>query len=288
LATQPATVLTATDWKAFETMIDLRIKEAEADAAMDEKLRAAVLDLYAQAKAQLAGVQADATRTEAIYRSANQAPAQTLALKQAATQPTSQPTTSGADKATLADMEAQAKKMDLDLTELKKKAEAAGLSLKDLAKRQAELPTEIGKVRDDLAGLAEKSEALKASADPDPLKRARLALNTATRQGLEIHGKLLATTLSTSEAIGELARAQQDYFARQIPHLQARIATCRLWWANEGRPSRNGWSKRRGTSFARPPTRWSGSSRNTTCTSRSFAPAPTGSTPSAGAQLRSR
>lgn len=224
--------MTAADWKAFEGTIDLRIKETQADTAMDEKQRAVVLDLYAQAKAQLANALATAAKIEALDRSAKEAPAQTLALKQATTQPASQPTTSGADKMTLADMEVQLKKMDLDLSELKSKAEAAGQSLKATTSRQAALPTDIAKARDDLRILREKSEAQRVSADPEPLKRAQFALNLAARQGLEARGKMLETTLSTSEAMGGLMRAQQDYFARQISQLQARIS---VWQAAVGK-----------------------------------------------------
>lgn len=201
------------------------MKEVQADATMDEKLRAEVLDIYAQAKAQLVTTQAMATKVQALEQSAREAPAQALALKQAATQPTSQPTTADADKIALADMEIQLKKMGLELTELKNKADSASQSLKALTKRQVELPADIAKVRADLAGLAEKSAVVKASADPEPLKRAQAALNMATRQALEARIKLLETTLSTSDAIGGLMRAQQDYFARQIPQLQARIAS---------------------------------------------------------------
>ena len=224
LATQPAAGLTPTDPKIIENMIDLRMKEVSSDAAMDEKLRQGILDIYAQAKAQLAGAHATAARTEALEKSAAVAPADTLRLKQATTQPASQPATMPVEKTALSDMEAQLKKMELDLSELKSKAGAADESMKFLARRQETLPADIGKNRDELTALREKAEAIKASADPEPLKRAQQSLNWATRRALEARGKYLETSLSTSDAMRNLLRAQQEYFARQVSLGTARTA----------------------------------------------------------------
>ena len=225
LATQPAGGLIPTDPKSIENMIDLRMKEVSSDGAMDEKLRQEVLEIYAQAKAQLAAAKVTAARTEALEKSTASAPADTLRLKQATTQPASQPTTSPVEKTSLSDMEAQLKKMELDLAELKKKSEAADESLKSLARRQEALPADIGKNRDELAALSEKTDAIRASADPEPLKRAQQSLNWASRRALEARGKYLDMTLSTADAIRNLRRAQQEYFARQTSVLQARITT---------------------------------------------------------------
>jgi potassium efflux system protein len=223
LATQPAAIITPADLKSRENMIDLRMKEVSADAAMDENLRKSVLDFYAQAKAQLAAAQDTMARTEALEKSAAAAPADTLNLKQATTQPASQPATMPADKMTLPDMEAQLKKMELDLAVLKKKSEEAAENLKVLARRQEALPADIGKNRDELAALSEKAESLRASTDPEPLKRAQQSLNWASRRALEARGKYLETTLTTGDAMRNLRRAQQDYFARQTSLSQARI-----------------------------------------------------------------
>ncbi len=225
LATQPATGLIPTDPKIIENMIDLRMKEVSSDAAMDEKLRQGILDLYGQAKAQLAAAQATAAWTEGLEKSAAAAPADTLRLKQATTQPASQPTTSPADKTSLSDMEAQLKQMELDLADLKRKAGTADESMKSLARRQEALPADIGKNRDELTALREKFEAISASADPESLKRSRQALNWTTRRALEARGKYLEASLSTADAMRNLLRAQQDYFARQITQLMARTAS---------------------------------------------------------------
>ena len=225
LATQPATGLTPTDLKSLESMIDLRMKEVSSEAAMDEKLRKSILDLYGQAKAQLAAAQAMPSRTEALEKSAAAAPAQALSLKQAATQPASQPATMPAEKTSLSDMEAQFKKMELDLSELKKKAEAADESLKSMARRQEALPADIGKNRDELTALRDKAEAIRASTDPEPLKRAQQSLNFATRRALEARGKFLDASLATADNMRNLLRAQQEYFTRQVSLLGARSAT---------------------------------------------------------------
>jgi len=224
LATQPAGGLIPTDPKSIENMIDLRMKEVSSDGAMDEKLRQEVLEIYAQAKAQLAAAKVTAARTEALEKSTASAPADTLRLKQATTQPASQPTTSPVEKTSLSDMEAQLKKMELDLAELKKKSEAADESLKSLARRQESLPADIVKNRDELAALREKGEAIRASTDPEPLKRAQQSLNWASRRALEARGKYLDMTLSTADAMRNLLRAQQEYFARQTSLLQTRLA----------------------------------------------------------------
>jgi potassium efflux system protein len=223
LATQPATGLATMDSKAIENMIDLRIKEISADTAMDENIRKNALDLYAQAKAQLVAAQATVARTDALEKSAAAAPAQTLGLKQATSQPASQPASMPAEKIALPDMEAQLKKMEVDLAELKSKAGSADESIKSLARRLETLPADIGKNRDELAALRDKADALRASTDPEPIKRAQQSLNWATRRALEARGKYLELTLSTADAMRNLRRAQQEYFARQISLLQARL-----------------------------------------------------------------
>jgi potassium efflux system protein len=224
LATQPAGGLIPTDLKSLENMIDLRMKEVSSDGAMDEKLRQEVLEIYAQAKAQLAAAKATAARTEALDKSAASAPEDAMRLKQATTQPASQPATAPFEKISLSGLEAQLKKMEVDLAEFKSKAGNVDESIKSLARRQESLPADIVKNRDELAALSEKTDAIRASADPEPLKRARQSLNWASRRALDTRGKYLETTLSTADAMRNLLRAQQEYFVRQTSLLQARLA----------------------------------------------------------------
>ena len=212
------------DLKTRLAMIDLRMKEAETDTTMDEKLRQSIKDLYGQAKVQLAAAQATAEQTTRQEKRAAAAPAQGLALRQAATQPSSQPASVPIEKMTLSDAEARLKKMGLEFTDAKSKADADNESLKSLTRRQETLPTDIAKNRDELAALRDKAEAIRTSTDPAQLKRARQTANWAIRQAVEAQGKLLETNLSTADAMRDFYRAQQEDSARRASQAQERLA----------------------------------------------------------------
>lgn len=223
LATQPTTIAAPTDFKAFGAMVDTRISEVKADAAMDANARQAVLDLYGQAKAHIAAAQSYEARTKDLDAQAAAAPANAQALRAATTQPTSQPASAPAE-ASLVEMEAALRKLvEVDLADVKKKAEAADQSLKAITAAQAELPARIAKLREEVAALAKKTDDLRASTDAAALKQAQLAANFAKRHELEAQGKFLEKRLTTSAAIADLTRAQQAYFAREVARLEARI-----------------------------------------------------------------
>ena len=226
LATQPTTIAAPTDVKTLEGLIDARLKEASADTAMDPAVRQAIVDLYTQAKANLAAAQAYDARTRNLADEAAAAPANAQALRQATTQPTTQPASAPAETA-LADMEAELKTLDLNLEALKNKAGAAEKSLKAVTTGQASLPAEIAKLREEADALTKKADEIRASADAETLKEAQLAANSARRQEIEAQGRFLEKRLTTSDAMAALTRAQQEYFARQMSRLQLQIAARR-------------------------------------------------------------
>jgi len=222
LATQPATIATVGDVKTVED-IDVRIKSVSADTAMDADLRKSILDFYAQAKAALTAAEGVDAQTKELDAAAAAAPASAKALRQATTQPAATQPASAPAGTPLAEMEATLKKLDIDLAELKKKAETADATLRSLSAGQAELPTQIAKLREDVSSLTKKADAIRVSTDAEPLKRAQLAANSARRQELEARGRLLEKRLATADAMADLTRAQQEYFAKQESRQQSYI-----------------------------------------------------------------
>jgi len=213
----------AIDEGVTEAFLRTQIKGITSAEGLSDTDRKLLSDLYTQALDALVR-QADFTAKAASYEeTAKAAPEQISQLKEATSQPASQPAIVVPDDMSLEQMEARLKQHQLELADLEKLAAELGVEVKNRTARYPELPKTIAATKDKLKEAQDQLTKIAATAEPQNIKDARRTLLETQIKALQSELAAYQTQLSTFDVRGSFLRAQQDATAHKIVLAQGRV-----------------------------------------------------------------